>query len=68
LEAKFADVYTMLSVDLKERFALTQLQNAYENRLNYSIDAIATVVIETTMYWPNKQASDIGWVYVAISG
>jgi hypothetical protein len=69
LDAKFADAYAMLSGNVKENLALAELQNTYENMVNYPADTIITVeVMETMLDWPDKQANDIGWAYVAVSG
>jgi hypothetical protein len=69
LEAKFTDAYAMLSADLKESLDLAELQNTYENMVNYPDDSVITAeVMETMLDWPDKQANDIGWAYVAISG
>jgi hypothetical protein len=69
LEAKFSDAHAMLSVDLKESLALSELQSTYESMVNYADDAAITVeVIEAMSDWPDRRANDIGWAYVAISG
>jgi hypothetical protein len=69
LEAKFSDAHAMLSVDLKESLALSELQSTYESMVNYPDDvAIVVEVIEAMSDWPDKRVNDIGWAYVAVSG
>jgi hypothetical protein len=63
---KYKVAYEMMAASLREKISLTQLQETYEQMIEYGDappDFVDVITILST-----EQEEDLGWAYVAISG
>jgi hypothetical protein len=66
---RFYDARTMLSEHLQQQYLPSDLRREYSAMVSYGGCAPDSVELISTMdTWPTRQANDLGWAYVAISG
>jgi hypothetical protein len=63
----YSQAHSLLAESLKSQLAQEQLQQSFEGMISGSGD-LAVEVAETLTDWPEKQANDVGWAYVAVNG
>ncbi len=69
VDGDFDDAHAMLSSSLGKTLDPDSLRANYEEMVEYGDDAPDVVQLITTMeLWPERQADDLGWAYVAITG
>lgn len=67
----FIDAYALLSAELQTTLQPSDLAQHYHAMIAYGSGAptdIELIRVETMEGWPMRQANDLGWAYVAISG
>jgi hypothetical protein len=65
----FPSAHSWLSQAQKDQLSIDQLKEKFESMIAYSGESAESAeVMETMEEWPQKEANDIGWAYVAISG
>ena len=68
-KGNFDEAHSMLSPDCRTEWSPEALRRGYEEMLDYASTPATNVELVTTLEdWPAKQANDIGWAYVAVSG
>jgi hypothetical protein len=66
---RFYDARTMLSEHLQQQYLPSDLRREYSAMVSYGGSAPDSVELISTMdTWPARQANDLGWAYVSISG
>lgn len=61
--------HSMLSADLRSKMSPSDLEEEVRDMIEYADDQITESLAVTEMEeWPDKEESDIGWVYIALSG
>lgn len=66
---RFDDAHAMLSGHLRQQCAPSDLNEEYSEMISYGgslPDSVELISVMDT--WPDRQANDLGWAYVAISG
>jgi len=59
----------MLSAELKQKYSKRKLQTITEKLIGDRTTVLGSAdVVETMDQWSDKQESDVGWVYVALTG
>jgi len=65
----YSKAYAMTSKQFQSTFAVSDMKENVERMLPKEFGKIGEIDIVTTMHnWPDKQANDLGWVYVSIGG
>ena len=65
----FAKAHSMLGSGLGHSISSDSLRQTYEGMIDYGDGpVITTELTEALEDWPEKQANDLGWAYVAMSG
>lgn len=67
----FVDAHALLSTELKASLLPSDLARHYHAMIAYGSGAptdVELIRVETMEGWPMRQANDLGWAYVAISG
>jgi hypothetical protein len=66
-ERRFSDAHQLLCASRQAELSADEIQRLIESVVQ--TDRVEHVeVIETLTTWPDKQADDVGWAYVAMSG
>ena len=66
---EFDNAYSMLSDDLKKVTTANQLKIEFNEMIEYGeTPVVVDGHYEEMTDWPAKQAGDIGWLYVSLSG
>lgn len=61
--------YNMLSTSLRAELSSADLKESFESMIKYGRSAPNHIEVMNVLNdWPDKQALDIGWAYVAIDG
>ncbi len=64
-----AAAYELTSRDYQRRVSLDAMQTAFDAVVPADFGPVTSVEAGHTMEsWPDKQAADVGWVYVSIGG
>jgi hypothetical protein len=69
VEKSYVNAHSMLTADLQRSWPVEKLRSRYEKMIQYGAGPV--IVDGHTEYldnWPARKSSDIGWVYVSISG
>lgn len=65
----FESAYAMTSSDFQRRVPLEEMRAGFEALLPAEFGDVTSVDIGLTMdSWPDKEPSDVAWVYVSIGG
>ena len=68
-DGRFEDAHALLSPAFQATMTTAQLETAFNSMVSYGKSKPTAVAVMTTLKeWPDKQADDIGWAYVAITG
>ena len=65
---EYQRAHAFLSSSLRSRISVAKLETDYKEMVSYGSGAPTTVTAVTAMdNWPDKQAGDLEWVYVAMA-
>lgn len=65
----YAGGFALLAPHLQSELTLEGLTEAFDQMIEYGDGPVTHLEIITTLSeWPAKQAGDVGWVYVAMTG
>ena len=65
----FKGAHRLLEPGLGTQFTPAKLETTYRDMISYGGGPAREVRVMAVLdYWPARQPSDVGWVYVAISG
>ncbi len=69
MEGAFNAAHKLLTGDQKRQFSPDDLRESLESMIAHGDGPITHIeVMDTLEEWPDKQAKDVGWAYVAICG
>jgi hypothetical protein len=66
----YQDAYAITSQAYQQKISIAQMQKQFEQIIPDDWGPIDPIIVADEMLddWPDKQASDIGWIYVSLEG
>ena len=70
VDSDFEKAASFIASDVREKYSVDELRQQYLAMIDYwdtpTVDLIEA--LESLDDWPNKQSSDLGWIYVSVEG